>query len=145
MTTHIFSGFAVSFDNSGTQLTSFETASLEIVTSDGIGGVSYSIDSGRPGYLPVVTLDLDGVQMTVDGMSLSDMEAEIRLGEVAWGGGNTTVLMNFETPDGLIYSFDLAGDPVTAGSQGAFQGFLSSLTAVGPAGGGRCSSAWCPP
>lgn len=134
MTTHTLVGFSADFNFLGVA-TDFDVATLEIVVQDDDPGFSYAITDEDFAQLPEVALTTDAYNIRVDGGSIDDFggSSDTRLGQIIWGGGNTTYFMQFfDSATGLDYFFVLGGEIINVTDVSSYNSFLTSITFIGP-------------
>ncbi len=151
MTTHTYDGTFLAFDSFG-QATFVTPTTIDLVVLDGVTNFIYEIEqvvSQPPVSVAAVTVLTEFVNVVVNGFTYTpdDVDLTINVAEVAWGTGNTTIVMtiadnalldNFQIDNDAI--FVLSGDPLpqfaTVADYNAFLASITGVTAVldGPVG-----------
>lgn len=140
MSTFTLTGFKTTSTDGGASIAALDSATLDIFMRDGRSTFYYTIEDLFPDDLPEVDIEIDEIDIWLDGASIEDDDLFVPfLGAVEWGGNTTVVLAISQNPalDTEIDSlFVLGGAPLPAFADAAeFEAFQNNITNIGPATG----------
>lgn len=140
MATFTLTGIQATSTDGGASIDTIGATTLDLFMREGRDSFHYTIEDLLPGDLPRVDIEIDEIDIRLDGLTIEDDDRFVPfLGQIEWNGNTTYILEIFNTPalGTEVSSFFVLGGAALPdfADVAAFEAFDASITAIGPATG----------